>query len=293
VSPAARSERAVRAPRELVPRRAVAVDWSGSLASVRAHLWLAEAGPPGLTRLECGYDRDELVLHLVELAAEDPRLVVGLDFAFSFPRWHLRQLGVGSGRELWDRAACDGERWLERCEPPFWGKVGRPRPRSPEGCSPYRATESEELPVGGIGPKSVFQVGGAGTVGTGSIRGMPYLARLQDAGFAIWPFDRARLPLVVEIYPRYLTGPVDKSSRVARELYLEAHHAREPRQLLARAGKSQDAFDAAVSAVAMHRCAADFARLARRRRSALDRLEGRIWRPLRDPLGSRGANARP
>ena len=35
------------------------------------------------------------------------------------------------------------------------------------------------------------------------------LRELQDAGFSVWPFDPPRLPLVVEIYPRWLTGPVN------------------------------------------------------------------------------------
>ena len=44
--------------------------------------------------------------------------------------------------------------------------------------------------VRGIAPKSVFQIGGAGSVGTASLRGMPVLQRLREAGFAVWPFDR-------------------------------------------------------------------------------------------------------
>jgi hypothetical protein len=116
---------------------------------------------------------------------------------------------------------------------------------------------------------------------------MPFLRDLQDAGFAIWPFDAARLPMVVEIYPRYLTGRVDKSSAVARALDLEARLGREPRELLTLAASSEDAFDAAVSAACMQRHARDFARAAREPRTALDRIEGRIWTPLRDPLFER------
>src|SRR4051812_28448983 len=42
-----------------------------------------------IARLECGRSRDEIVAHLIECAQREPRLVVGLDFAFSFPRWFL------------------------------------------------------------------------------------------------------------------------------------------------------------------------------------------------------------
>jgi hypothetical protein len=265
----------------------IAVDWSGSLSGVRAHLWLAESRRRRLVRIACGFDRAGAVRELVASAERDPRLVVGLDFAFSFPRWFQAELGVQSARELWELVAREGETWLARCPAPFWGKPLVRRPPPDAARSEWRATESAHLPVGGIAPKSIFQLGGAGSVGTGSLRGMPYLRELQDAGFAIWPFDAPRLPMVVEIYPRYLTGKINKSSVVARALYLQAHLAHESQALLDVAAASEDAFDAAVSAACMQRFTRGFARLARERRSALDRLEGRIWSPARDPAFER------
>ena len=38
-----------------------------------------------------------------------------------------------------------------------------------------------------VRPKSTFQIGGAGAVGTGSLRGMPHLLTLREAGCAVWP----------------------------------------------------------------------------------------------------------
>lgn len=250
-------------------------------------MWLAESRAQRLVRLECGFTRDELVRELIERARRDPSLVVGLDFAFSFPTWFLRALGVTRARELWERVGREGESWLGDCPPPFWGKPFHKRPPFLRDAHPWRATERERPPLSGIVPKSVFQVAGAGTVGTGALRGMPHLAVLQDAGFSIWPFDRARLPMVVEIYPRYLTGRVNKSSRVARALYLQARHASESREMLERAEASEDAFDAAVSAARMQRFAHDFERLARTPRTPVDRTEGRIWVPLCDPIFER------
>jgi hypothetical protein len=273
--------------RALTPRTCIAIDWSGAISGVRSRMWLAEARERGLARLECGLGRDEIVRHLIALAEREPRLVVGIDFAFSFPRWFLAECGLANAREAWELVAREGETWLARSPHPFWGKPCVARPAPIEGQSAWRATESEGLLVGGAAPKSIFQTGGAGTVGTGSLRGMPYLRDLQDAGFAIWPFDRARLPMVVEIYPRYLTGPVNKSSAVARALYLQAHHRREARAILDLAGSCEDAFDAAVSAACMRRFARDFAHLPRRPLTEVDRLEGRIWRPLRDPIFER------
>lgn len=243
--------------------------------------------PPtgSIVRLECGRSRAEIVAHLVECARREPCLVVGLDFAFSFPRWFLEARRIESAREGWELAAREGERWLTHCPRPFWGRPGVRRPKLPPDCSEWRATEGECVRVRGIGPKSVFQVGGAGSVGTGSLRGMPHLIALQDAGFSIWPFDAPRLPMVVEIYPRYLTGAVNKSSRVARALYIQAHHAGERREVQDLAGSSEDAFDAAVSAAVMVRARNELARLGRGGHFAdCENLEGRIWTPLRDPM---------
>lgn len=278
---------ALRGVQSLLPRSCIAVDWSGSLSRVRRCLWLAESRARRLVRLERGRTRDEVVLELIASARRDPSLVVGLDFAFSFPSWFVDELGLGDARELWDLVARDGEAWLSGCPVPFWGRPQHKRPPFVHDQSPWRATESERPPVSGISPKSIFQVGGAGTVGTGSLRGMPYLAQLQDAGFSIWPFDQPRLPLVVEIYPRYLTGRVDKSSYASRALYLESRLRSEPRKFLDLAASCEDAFDAAVSAACMQTFARDFPRLARVPRIAIDRREGRIWTPLRDPIFER------
>lgn len=257
------------------------------MSSVRKRMWLAESRAGRLVRLECGFTREELVADLIARVRRDPSLVVGLDFAFSFPGWFLDAQRVADVVGLWELVARKGEDWLASCPEPFWGKPLCPRPSYDEGCSPWRATESERPPVTGISPKSIFQIGGAGTVGTGSLRGMPYLAELQRAGFSIWPFDRARLPMVVEIYPRYLTGAVDKSSPIARSMYLQARHGRETRAMLDLASSSEDAFDAAVSATCMQRFSRDFPRLAKSPRTVRDRREGRIWVPVRDPLFER------
>jgi hypothetical protein len=265
----------------------IAVDWSGSLSQARSRIWLAESRDGRVVRVECGRDRAQVVRHLIECARREPRLVIGLDFAFSFPRWFVEHLGARRARDVWDTVARSGEDWLERCPAPFWGQPCKPRPAPVVGRGDWRSTELAHLPVAGCRPKSVFQIGGAGSVGTGSLRGMPWLRELQDAGISIWPFDRPRLPLAVEIYPRYLTGAVNKSSAAARSLYLQARYARECRAVLDPAASSEDAFDAAVSAACMQRFARDFARLARERPRALDRIEGRIWRPLRDPMFER------
>jgi hypothetical protein len=258
--------------------RVIAVDWSGARVGAERHLWLAEArDAQSLVRLEAGRGREPLVTHLIDEARRAPPLVVGLDFAFAFPAWFSRQLGARTALELWQRVASDAEAWLLGCEPPFWGRPGRARPAS--AGSAWRWTERVVPRVAGVAPKSVFQIGGAGAVGTGSLRGMPLLDRLHRAGAAVWPFEAARAPLVVvEIYPRLLTGPVAKSSAVAREAFLDTHYPGLAEHHRRQAIDSPDALDAAVSALAMAAHRQDLVSLPAES-DPLPRLEGRIWHP--------------
>jgi hypothetical protein len=267
----------------------VAVDWSGRRTGEQRHLWTAEAHDGVLLRLERGRTRTEVADELVGRARDTPGVVVGFDFSFSLPAWFLRERGDRRARDLWDAAATEGEEWLRACEPPFWGRPGRGRP---ELAAHLRHTEAALGPVGGIRPKSSFQVGGAGSVGTGSLRGFPVLARLQDAGYAIWPFDApAHPPVALEIWPRVFTGPVVKSDPRARAAHLDVHHPALDATLRVAAVGSEDAFDAAVSAVVMSRHEAELRSLP-----APDhvdaQLEGCVWQPgvswpARRPAGER------
>jgi hypothetical protein len=262
----------------------VAVDLSGARdqRDQRKKIWLGEAVDGALSRLEDGRDRDEMAARLIDAATRTPELVVGLDFAFSLPAWALSTLGATNAPELWTRAAADGDRWLGDCAAPFWGRSGV---RKPPGREELRRTEREVRAVRGIAPKSALQVAGAGHVGTATVRGMPLLERLRAAGFHVWPFDRAAFPLVVEIYPRVLTGAVNKSSFAERCEYLRATFPELPTELAVRAMQSDDAFDAAVSALVMSRHAAQFASLPpvhdRQRQ-----LEGLIWEPPAPAAGA-------
>lgn len=254
--------------------RALAVDWSGATHGAHHRIWLAETSRPGqLVRLECGRDRAAMAALLAETRGQS---VVGLDFSFGVPAWFAEQLGADSGPAVWRRVAEQGEAWLATCPSPFWGRPGRPRPRL--AGSALRQTELDVPRTAGIAPKSIFQVGGAGAVGTGSIRGMPLLICLQQAGAAIWPFDPPGWPLVVEIYPRLLTGPVHKANPSARRALLERRYPRLDPAHLAAASASEDAFDAAVSALVMREHADDLASLPAEC-DVLARLEGRIWHP--------------
>jgi hypothetical protein len=203
---------------------------------------------------------------------------------------------LGDIADVWDLAEREGERWLRDCTVPFWGRAGT---RRPQGKSGFRLTELEVVQaVPGAQPKSIFQICGAGAVGTGSIRGMPLMKRLRQQGFSIWPFDAPKLPCVVEIYPRALTRSVNKSSREKRFEYLhEAHPALSP-TMLERAAANDDAFDAAVSALVMARHSDEIRKLPPAE-EARTRIEGTIWSPslgasthLRLPLRRGAGKAR-
>jgi hypothetical protein len=252
--------------------RILAVDWSGKLKRAEEFLWLAEVRDGHLVDLRSGLAREQLVSRLVTVAEEEPRTVVGLDFAFSFPNWWCAEQGWTAGYDVWAAMAEDGERLLDACDEPFWGRPGKPNPHPRDRL--YRRTEREE---GAGGAKSVFQIGGAGAVGTGSIRGMPYLLSLTERGFSVWPFVDG-LPRVVEIYPRVLTGPVNKGRWAERHALLFERFPEQPSDLLERAAGSEDAFDAAVSALVMGAHEAELQTLPRP--SAPEyAIEGKIWRP--------------
>lgn len=255
--------------------RTIAVDWSGAKSGARRAIYLAEVRDARLTRLESGRTREQLIDHLIEDAARDPDVVVGLDFAFSFPAWFVRMLGADSAEALWAEVGRQGEDWLKSCEPPFWG---RPRKKKPDLREHFRRTEQAAAEVAHATPKSVFQIGGAGAVGTGSVRGMPHLARLRAAGFSVWPFHLPGRPTVVEIYPRLLTGRVTKSDADSRREYLAAGFPEIGDDLRDVAIASEDAFDAAVSAVVMARHVDELAGLGQAS-DPVERLEGRIWWP--------------
>ena len=309
-------------------QRVVAVDWSGDKGpgqkkKIWAGVWTSAdvkdakgRVDDGSVLLESGRTRAELMDWLIDLARETPRMVLGIDCCFSYPAWFLAEHNCASVFDLWQHvAAGHGERWLgttcslaER-DPRFWG---RPHKRPAEFSGPHlhrmmRRTDMENkieqsLPGGdpgraalmhGVTPKSPFQIGGSGAVGTGSLRAMEWLLHLREHGFRIWPFEDAALasrhphPLLVEMYTRLLTGPVKKSNPEARHAYLkhrrlgtakDALYAGLSRPVLAKAESSEDAFDALVCCLEMTRHRTQFATL-RQTQDPVQQLEGITWRP--------------
>lgn len=298
--------------------RLIAIDWSGRIdvAGQRRHIWAGiwtrtKAGIK--VQLEAGRTRDEITEWLIELAHETPRLVISIDCCFSFPGWFLEEHGCDDMFAFWRKANAGlAEQWLAReCDDiardeRFWGK---PHKRPAQFCgrgysrmfrfADYDNKIAQALPGGdaeraakmrGITPKSPFQIGGSGSVGTGSLRAMQMLERLHDSGFRVWPLEAAALdakspkPMLVEMYTRLMTGAVAKSNAKARSQYLAAKRKSDPvfevvgRGVLTKARSSEDAFDALVSVMEMARHADDFASLRATKDPEL-RREGLTWRP--------------
>lgn len=251
----------------------LAIDWSGAVAGERSKIWIASATAGSLTSLVAPGSRDAVRDFLLARCRVDAPCLVGLDFAFSFPAWFASSRGWTHARQVWTAARDDGEVWLGACAPPFWGRAGTTRPYEPERG--LRETE-RAWPLSSQ-PKSIFQIGGAGAVGTGSIRGMPMLLALREAGWNIWPFDAPATHTLVEIYPRVFTGPVVKRDPAARSAYLTTHHLTRRRAFIDAMSASEDAFDAGVSAVAMSRAVS--VTPIRLVDDAVAQMEGRIWVP--------------
>ncbi len=294
--------------------RFVGIDWSGRIdaGGQRRHIWSGiwtrSASGKIEVQLEAGRTRDEIGGWLISLAGAIPRMVIGIDCCFSYPAWFVREQGCANLLDLWRLVAGGkGEEWLHgSCEDRrFWGKPHkRPEAFGGEGFrtmfrhadwdnkiaqalengDPERAAKMK-----GITPKSPFQIGGSGSVGTGSLRAMPVLLRLHEAGFRVWPVEAAALrdeprPLLVEIYTRLMTGAVAKSNAEARKEYLAARRRDDPlfahvgRAVIRKAEGSEDAFDALLTTIEMVRHAEEFPRLRATTDPAL-RLEGNTWRP--------------
>lgn len=270
------------------PQRFFAVDWSGARRGAERRIWLAEVRDGVLVRLESGRSREEVVELLVAEAADDSRLVVGLDFAFSFPAWYLAHVGCESVEAFWRLVGRDGPVWSEALEAPFFdrGSWHDDRNREFRDSSPYRRTERELTPR----PETVFKLVGQRQVGKASLTGMPALLRLRDAGFSIWPFDAPELPVAVEIYPRLFYGPrVRKQDASSRRELVESWAMDSPHDLVAAAVASDDAFDAATSALGLYRQRSRLVELEREADPAYQ-LEGRIFAPQTQlALGLRGA----
>ena len=250
--------------------RAIAIDWSGALKP-KGKIWAAVADGPRLEVLEMKNSRKEAIDWLIKQLKQQPNTIAGLDFAFSMPAWFVGKHGCENANEFWRVVKQKGKHWLEGCPYPFWGFKGTKRPRN---CELFRETEKcARNSAEKANPTSTFQLVGASQVGRGSIRGMPFLKRLRCADIAVWSFDEHKWgqPTVVEIYPRLFMGNLKKSNQAERIRFLEGRYPDMEPEHRNCAENSDDAFDAAVSALALA------TERATPRLLPNAKLEGQIW----------------
>ncbi|WP_446744842.1 hypothetical protein [Silvibacterium acidisoli] len=253
----------------------IAIDWSGAkdAASQRKHIWAAKLSGNDLS-LDSRRTRDEVTAWLIEQKRLYPRLLVGLDFAFSFPLWYVEQHGPAI-HDFWTYIEENAERLILCKETPFWGRAAHPKPRRLSREESLRQTDLHTI-VNGQYPKSAFQVNYPGAVGTATLRGAKHLLELQRAGFSIWPFQHPGKQSIVEIYPRLFTQiPVSRLDE--RRKFLDADRFRWlPKEVSRDAIQSVDAFDALVSVLGMRDRCEEFLKTAGNLSHA-NRLEGKIF----------------
>jgi hypothetical protein len=234
-------------------------------------MWMAVIEDGVFCLLENGRSRQQVRDELIRLRSRAGRLVVGIDLRSAFPGG-MRKRTAGSAAAIPGVPRTElANHGLLPAPRRFWGRTTR-RPQHPGDA--LRRTERAVS----CSPRSIFQIGGAGAVGAGSIRGMSVLHELAGAGFSVWPFEPAGEAAIVEMYPRLFTGKV-KSSAPACLQHLNARYptGELPELFRGMAAATEDAFDAAVSALEMARAGDALRRLPDG--DDIDRIEGRIWSP--------------
>ena len=215
--------------------RVIVVDWSGRAApsprrESKDAIWIGQCDSAGESQ-SYHRTRTEAEAFLHARLAEGGRQLVGFDFPMGYPSGFAERLtGTASARALhgWlARRINDGPDNLNnRFEiaaainqalggaGPFWGcPKGRPRPYLPSlktvdyialGLAEKRRVERENPRA-----KPVWQLLGAGSVGSQALLGIPVVHRLARAfGAAIWPFEPLSALTFAEVYPSLLSAEV-------------------------------------------------------------------------------------
>lgn len=195
---------------------------------------------------------DALIDLLREETTQGRRALVGFDFPFGYPAGVAAHItGQPNALALWDWLAArledsednannryDIAAEINRLYPgvgPFWGTPNArqiddipARGNDRVGDHPPERRASEEAAKGA---KSVWQLAGAGAVGSQVLTGLPALHRLK-AGLgetaAVWPFETGwtvppKAHVIAEIYPSLFAVPSDAApGEIGDELQVRA-----------------------------------------------------------------------
>ncbi|MGL4320955.1 MAG: hypothetical protein ACRCS3_08840 [Paracoccaceae bacterium] len=215
--------------------RIIVVDWSGRATRSprqpsKDAIWV---GVHDATEESQTYHRSraEAEAHVLGMMQQGGRQLVGFDFPMGYPQGFARALtgkddaralhgwladhvqdGADNRNNRFDVAAGINRRLAG--QGPFWGcpkrapRAGLPSLKTVDyaglGLFEKRRVERENPPA-----KPVWQLLGAGSVGSQALLGIPVVHRLAGAtGAAVWPFEAPRDLTLAEVYPSLLAGAV-------------------------------------------------------------------------------------
>ena len=234
---------------------------------------------------------DEVVKYLNDLSGP---VLAGLAYCFSAPRWFVDQLG-SSVTALWawayEVAGGDDRDKIATDLPEKFRYVSKGEDLRKPGeatAAYFRETERRVATDLGVNPASIFEIGGAGSVGALALKGMPMLADLRKKGGAIWPMDDPQLGeglTCVEIFPRAVwtsvypsESPQSKKNVMRRWNFIADRRDQgvviTDEQAVELAGDER-AFDALLTAWALQQYGGATKWVA----DDVAKAEGRIWHP--------------
>lgn len=210
---------------------------------------------------------EEIRGQLVDLVSRGLRTLVGFDFPYGFPRGTGARLGFSGGpawRAMWDElslliddeannqnnrfsVAAHVNGGMTTGPAPFWGcppSQSGPflHPKKPQPW-PKDIPELRLADKAVSGPKSIWQLYGAGSVGSQALLGIPRLVALRDdpalhAVSHVWPFESGGVAPAVpasgtpfllhaEIYPSLVPpSPFEETKDAAQVRALAEYFAR-------------------------------------------------------------------
>jgi molybdopterin molybdotransferase len=213
------------------------VDWSGGndrgATPKKDAIWICENGSEPLYMRNRRVAEDWLAEKISSSLVSGTRLAIGFDFPFGYPTGFAKALtGNDDPLKIWE--------WLEhkiKDAPelnnrfdvaaeinaifdgigPFWGnglKRGIPDlPKKGNDRTQNPFPEKRRVEMHAKGSFSLWQLAGAGAVGSQVLMGLPVLHRLRkrfSGKIAVWPFERLDTPVAfLEIWPSLVADRID------------------------------------------------------------------------------------
>lgn len=250
--------------------RIVIVDWSAAGAPKRGadSIWICEldtrTGTEVTRNPPTRWEARDLV---VDAARRPGRTLVGVDFPLGYPAGFATAVGLGAppwaavwthlGEAVVDDARNRNNRWdvarawnRQLGAPHFWGAPAAKaddwltvrKPRTGQVLPPFRECEAR-LRANGLRPFTVWQLLGAGSVGSQALTGIPVMHQLRrhpelEHRARVWPFETGLTTepcaaiddavVLAEVWPSAVRfDHVDHPVKDARQVLALARHLAE------------------------------------------------------------------